>query len=183
MITGYAPGYLTEETVETEAETETETESETESESEFEAETVDFTPEDCSVVPAVFSEVSSEYDSRYPANALLDGNPASGWSSTADDSEPTFTMELGTPTDISSIVFNNYPAGGDEYADDAVEGIYVSTFDEEENEIVLVDDVAAQDTEYKYFYFDTVTAETLYITFTSNYGGDFFEASDIIVCE
>lgn len=187
VITGNAPGYLAEtvaeetgeEAAEEEAETETEEESEEEISEEF---AIDLG--DCEPVPVVIGEVSSEYDSRYEANGLLDENPLTGWSSTDEDEEPYVLLEFGTPTTISGLLLNPYPAGGDQFADDAIQDFYVSIEDEDEEETVLLEATAEQSADYQAFYFDEpVTTESLYLIFTSNYGGSFYEASDIILCE
>lgn len=136
----------------------------------------------CNNVASTIIDVTSEFDARFTADNLLDNDPTTGWASDGKEDTSAIIIGLNGTRLIDEIRFNSYPTDP-QYVNDAIKDFVVATLTSKgEIDQMLVQATAAQQSGYQAYTFNPVETNQIGIVFLSNYGGDYFEASDILVC-
>ncbi|MBN1284419.1 MAG: hypothetical protein JXB47_03395 [Anaerolineae bacterium] len=135
-------------------------------------------PDDCKNVAASIGEYSSQFSgaSYAPAN-LLDGDPATGWSSGGGVAEPEFvTIQLDGRHTVGGVLFNGY-SPSPRYETDSIK-----SFRLEAGGAVIFEGEAALEQGYQVYTFQPVETDHIKLAVLSTHGGNYFEAADIMVC-
>ncbi len=130
--------------------------------------------------------VSSTFGRGYSAENLLDGNPATGWSSRSDDRSPYLIFEVsdGVTVRLDGVVFNGFSASPG-YANDSVRAFEVAvakTLGPPETFTTVLESEAAQENAPQTYPFSPVEARYVLLRPLSNYGGNYFQATEFNAC-
>jgi hypothetical protein len=138
-------------------------------------------PADCHNVAVSIGDYSSEYSASYGPINLLDGDPATGWSSEGGTEVEYVDIHLDGMQTVYGVLFNSYsPSSG--YETDSIKDFSVETIMPSGETRVLFKGQAAFQPGYQSYTFNPAETDHLRFLFTSTYGGGYFEAADIMVC-
>ncbi len=129
---------------------------------------------------------SSSFGGGFGPQALLDGDPATGWSSRADDDAPYILFEVsgGQPLPLDGVTFNGFSASPG-YADDSVRAFEVAVSLTESDPAAFTTVLQAEAPQVNApitYNFPPVEARYVLLRPLTNYGGSYFQATEFNAC-
>lgn len=129
---------------------------------------------------------SSSFGGGFGPGNLIDGDPATGWSSRADDDAPYIIFEVsgGQPLPLDGVTFNGFSASPG-YADDSVRAfeVAVSLSGGDPAAFTTVLQAEAPQVNAPITYnFPPVEARYVLLRPLTNYGGSYFQATEFKAC-
>jgi hypothetical protein len=135
----------------------------------------------CNNVALSVSSASTTYSDAYAPSLLLDGNPVTGWSTTENDTNPFFVVDLGGARTINSIQFDSY-SYSEGFEDDSIKDFNLVVMSADGKLQTIFQGTAQLVQGYQVYTFNPVTTSELGVQIISNYGGAYYAAAEIRVC-